>query len=75
MYIEILFLVMDFGWNWRLCWLIIIFVVIIITANDVDTNLVIFVQMVDIYFDSIQCLNFQIFLKVIMKIALFGMLP
>jgi hypothetical protein len=60
---------MDFGWNWLknmltynyIIIIIIIIIIVIITAIYVDTNLVIFVQWVDIYFDSTQCLNFRVF--------------
>jgi hypothetical protein len=62
-----LFLGMDFGWNWLKNMLtynyiiIIIIIIIIITAIYVDTNFVIFVQWIDIWFDSNQCLNFGVF--------------
>lgn len=82
--LELLFLSMDFGWNWIknvltyndiIIIVIIIVIVIIIIIIYLATNFVIFVQWVDVYFGSIRCLNCQVFPEVIMKNALLGMSP
>jgi len=53
---------MDFGLNWLKNTLTYNYIIIIIITDIyVDTNFVIFVQWVDICFDSIQCLNFRVF--------------